>query len=282
MLLQSLIRHCASNALRLCSTMKEFKHLPIEWLQRCHYQPRQIFDKDALQDLANSILAQGLIEPLIVRKTAHQCYEIIAGERRWRAAMIAGLTEVPCLIGIYSDAQTAAVTLIENIQRQDLNLLEEAGGYQRLHTEFHFSQQEIASLVGKSRSHIANILRLLTLCESVQNRLSMGQLSLGHARALVGLSPSHQESLAKQVQEQEWSVRRLEKEVRLNKFSSIDTSVILSQSPDITHLQTQLAERIGTPVQIVTDNEQGGWLKIKFFDNDTLTGLLEKMGLRYD
>lgn len=261
--------------------MNEFKLLPIEWLQRGHYQPRQAFDKGALQDLARSILAQGLIEPLVVRETTHQRYEIIAGERRWRAAMIAGLTEVPCLIGTYTDEQTAAVTLIENIQRQDLNLLEEAGGYQRLYTEFHFNQDEIATLVGKSRSHIANILRLLTLCESVQNKLRTGQLSLGHARALVGLAPDHQEALAKKIHEDDWSVRRLEEEVRLSKLPP-DKPTHPTQNSDLTHLQTQLAEHIGTPVQIITDNEQGGWLKIKFFDNDTLTGLLEKMGLRYD
>jgi ParB family chromosome partitioning protein len=261
--------------------MKEFKLLPIEWLQRGHYQPRKAFDKDALHDLANSILAQGLIEPLIVREMTNQRYEIIAGERRWRAAGIAGLTEIPCLIGTYTDEQTAAVTLIENIQRQDLNLLEEAGGYQRLHTEFHFSQEEIATLVGKSRSHIANILRLLTLCEFVQSRLRAGQLSLGHARALVGLTPHQQETLAKQIHEEEWSVRRLEEEVRLSKPPS-SQSTQPAQNPDIMHLQTHIAEQMGTPVQIVTDNEQGGWLKIKFFDNDTLTGLLEKMGLRYD
>jgi len=258
--------------------MKEFKTLPIEWLQRGLYQPRQTFDKDALQELANSILAQGLIEPLIVRKIDHQRYEIIAGERRWRAAMLAELTEVPCLICDYTNEQTAAVTLIENIQRQDLNLLEEASGYQRLLTEFNFTQDDIASLVGKSRSHIANILRLLTLCESVQSRLRAGQLSLGHARVLVGLTPSNQESLAKQVFEDEWSVRRLEDEVRLSKTPPATSQ----KNSDINHLQTQLAEHIGTPVQIITDNEQGGWLKIKFFDNDTLTGLLERMGLRYD
>ena len=259
--------------------MKEFKLLPIEWLHRGHYQPRQAFDKNALQDLAQSILAQGLIEPLVVRETHHQSYEIIAGERRWRAAMLAGLIEVPCLICNYTDEQTAAVTLIENIQRQDLNLLEEASGYQRLYTEFHFNQDEIATLVGKSRSHIANILRLLTLCESVQNRLRAGQLSLGHARALVGLAPELQEKFAKQIKEADWSVRQLEEAVRLNKSSSYQPT---TTNTDVLHLQTKLAEQFGTPVQITNDGEQGGWLKIKYFDNDTLAGLLERMGLRYD
>ena len=258
-----------------------YKILPIDYLQPGHYQPRQHFDKDALNELAQSILAQGLIEPLVVRELSPQRYEIIAGERRWRAAAMAGLAEVPCLIGTYTDQQAAAVTLIENIQRQDLNLLEEASGYQRLHTEFHFSQDEISTLVGKSRSHIANILRLRTLCASVQNRLRARQLSLGHARMLVGLPVQQQEALAKQVEAQGWSVRRLEEEVRSCKLT-LDAPPPPPNDRDILHLQSQLAEQIGTPVQIITDNEQGGWLKIKFFDNDTLAGLLERMGLRYD
>ncbi len=258
-----------------------FKILPIEYLQRGQYQPRRAFDKEALQDLAQSILAQGLIEPLVVREIAEDRYEIIAGERRWRAAMMVGLTEVPCLIGEYTDLQAAAVTVIENVQRQDLNLIEEACGYQRLHTEFLFSQEEIAALVGKSRSHIANILRLLTLCESVQERLRTRELSLGHARMLVGLSKVQQETLAKNVVEQGWSVRRLEEEWRQHK-DPVDESLPPSNDRDVARLQCQLAEQIGTPVQIVTDNDRGGWLKIKFFDNDTLAGLLERMGLRYD
>ena len=258
-----------------------YKLLPIECLQRGQYQPRQIFDEDALNDLAQSIVAQGLIEPLVVREIAPYRYEIIAGERRWRAAQIACLSEVPCLIGTYTDQQTAAVTLIENIQRQDLNLLEEASGYQRLHTEFHFTQDDIAKLVGKSRSHITNILRLLTLSASIQDRIRTNQLSLGHARMLVGLERGQQEALAKKVGEEGWSVRRLEDAVRLSKHR-LETIPPPPKGPDITHLQTQLAELIGTPVQIVTDSEQGGWLKIQFFDNDTLSGLLERMGLRYD
>ncbi len=257
-----------------------FKVLPIDYLQRGHYQPRRDFDEQALGDLAQSIRTQGLIEPLVVREVSSLCYEIIAGERRWRAAMMAGLSEVPCMIGEYTDMQAAAVTVIENIQRQDLNLLEEANAYHCLQSEFHFSQDEISTLVGKSRSHIANILRLLTLCASVQERIRSRQLSLGHARTLVGLHALQQETLSKQVIEQEWSVRRLEEEVRLSKLP-IDPPPRPNHR-DIVHLQSQLAEQMGTPVQIVTDNDQGGWLKIKFFDNDTLAGLLERMGLRYD
>jgi ParB family chromosome partitioning protein len=257
-----------------------YKIIPIECLERGQYQPRQYFDEAALKELANSIRAQGLIEPLIVREIQSGHYEIIAGERRWRAAMQAGLTEVPCLIGNYSNEEAAAVTVIENIQRQDLNLLEEAQGYQRLQNEFHFSQDKIAALVGKSRSHITNILRLLTLCEAVQEKIKSNQLSLGHARTLVGLAPQHQLVFAKQVDKEGWSVRRLEEEVRRMKLSREANSPPPNHQLD--YLQDKLAEHMGTPVQIVNDATQGGWLKIKFFDNDTLSGLLERLGLHCD
>ncbi|KTC87868.1 MULTISPECIES: ParB/RepB/Spo0J family partition protein [Legionella] len=259
----------------------EFKSIPIEWLQPGRYQPRVNFEANALQELAQSIATQGLIEPLVVRELAKERYEIIAGERRWRAAMLISLAELPCLIGNYSDEQAAAVTLIENIQRQNLNLIEEATGYRRLLDEFHFHQEEIAHLVGKSRSHIANILRLLTLCESVQQRLRNEQLSLGHARMLVGLHPSQQRLLAEQIEQNEWSVRQLEKKVKELKTND-PLKADARKDRDIERLQIKLAEQIGAPVQIINDNREGGWLQVKFFDNDTLAGLLERMGLRYD
>ena len=255
-----------------------FKHLPLEQLQPGHYQPRHDFNPEALQDLAQSIQAQGLIEPLVVREIAPNHYEIVAGERRWRAAGMVGLDVVPCLISEYTDEQAAAVTLIENIQRQDLNLIEEAQGYQRLHAEFHFNQDEIATLMGKSRSHIANMMRLLALSPPVQELLRQRTLSLGHARALIGLSPAQQQTLAMEVRTKEWSVRRLEEEVRQYKLGFTPPP---NQDRDILRLQNQLAEQVGSPVQILTE-ESGGWLKIKFFDNETLVGLLERMGLRYD
>ncbi len=255
------------------------KSIPIDCLQRGQYQPRTWFDEDSLKELSQSILAQGLIEPLVVRKHTESTYEIIAGERRWRAAMMAGLSEVPCLISDYSDEQAAAVTLIENIQRQDLSLLEEANGYQRLLSEFHFNQAEIATLVGKSRSHIANLLRLLTLCPSVQENIHRGQISLGHARMLVGLDDVLQKKLAQRVIENHWSVRKLEDEVRATKCPMPG---LMPSDRDIARLETQLAEQIGAPVQLLPDNDQGGWLKIKFYNNDTLAGLLDRLGLSYD
>lgn len=258
-----------------------FKSIPIDCLQPGKYQPRTLFNEEGLQELAKSIQTQGLIEPLVVRKTSETTYEIIAGERRWRSAMIAGLSEVPCLIGHYTDEQAAAVTLIENIQRQDLSLLDEANGYQRLLTEFNFQQNDIALLVGKSRSHIANLLRLLTLCPPVREHLHHGELSLGHARMLVGLDVSQQLALAKQVIKNNWSVRKLEQEVRIAKLHT-NHPITHQANHDITHLETKLTEQIGAPVQLVTDDTHGGWLKIKFYDNETLNGLLDRMGLRYD
>lgn len=259
-----------------------YKLIAIEFLQPGRYQPRKYFEETALQELADSIASQGLIEPLVVRELAKHSYEIIAGERRWRAAMIAGLTELPCLIGDYTDEQAAAVTLIENIQRENLNLIEEANGYRRLLDDFHFQQDEIASLVGKSRSHIANILRLLSLCELVQEQVKTGQLSMGHAKMLVGLSPMQQRTLAQQIVEHEWSVRYLEKKVKELKMGEQITLKNPQRDRDIERLETKIAEQIGAPVQIVADEENGGWLQMKFFDNDTLAGLLERMGLRYD
>ncbi|KTD34546.1 chromosome partitioning protein ParB [Legionella israelensis] len=261
---------------------RELKHLPIESLQPGQYQPRQDFNELSLQELAESIISQGLIEPLIVREIALGCYEIIAGERRWRAAQKAGLKLIPCLVGEYTDQQACAVTLIENIQRQDLNLIEEAQGYQRLITEFHFHQNEIALWVGKSRSHIANILRLLSLSTLVKKWLSEGNLTLGHARALVGLPEPLQKTLAEQTIREEWSVRYLEQKVKSCK-TDLSTSVKNPKNDrDVERLQSILSEQLGTPVQIAEDGEKGGWLKVKFFDNDTLAGLLDRFGLSYD
>lgn len=259
-----------------------FRFIPIPWLIPSRYQPRVDFEQRTLQELAKSIATQGLIEPLIVRELAKERYEIIAGERRWRAAQIAGLNELPCLLGDYTDVQAAALALVENIQRKDLNLIEEATGYRRLLDEFHFQQEEIATLVAKSRSHIANLLRLLTLSKPLQQRLRAGSLSLGHARMLVGLDEKEQLFFAEKIEAHQWSVRALEKKIREIKQQEQPVKTDLKKDRDIDRLQVQLAEQMGAPVQIISDNESGGWLQVKFYDNDTLAGLLERMGLRYD
>lgn len=259
----------------------EFHQVPIENIQAGHYQPRQDFNPASLQELAQSITSQGLIEPLIVRAIAKQRYEIVAGERRWRAAQMAGLPTVPCLIGNYTDKQACALTLVENIQREDLNLIEEANAYRRLIDEFHYHQEEIAALVGKSRSHIANILRLLSLNEKIRGMIRDKILTLGHARALIGLESTQQEYLAAQTKNQQWSVRQLEHAVKMQKNKEGSRPKNAKKDRDIERLQTVLSEQVGAPVQIINDNE-GGWFQVQFFDNDTLAGLLDRLGLRYD
>lgn len=261
----------------------EFKYLPLNYLQAGQYQPRQDFNEESLQELSASIASQGLIEPIVVRCIAGNCYEILAGERRWRAAGLAGLAEVPCIIGNYSDQQACALTLIENIQRQDLNLIEEAMGYRRLIDEFNYHQDEISTLVGKSRSHIANLLRLLTLSTSTKDFIKAKKLSLGHARVLVGLSANQQELLAIQAIDGQWSVRQMELAVKQLKQDGL---MLRPKNPkkdrDVERLQITLSEQLGSPVEIIEDQGEGGWLKVKFFDNDTLAGLFERLGLRYD
>ncbi len=257
-----------------------FRQVPIEWLHPGRYQSRTQFPIEDLQLLAQSIASHGVIEPLIVREVARQYYEIIAGERRWRAAMLLGLNELPCLVGNFTDQQAAAICLIENTQRQNLNLIEEANGYRRLSEEFHFQQEEIAILMGKSRSHITNLLRVLTLCSTVQNQVAQGQLTLGHAKMLVGLDHEQQMSLSAEIVKKNLSVRALEQRVKALRHKRIN--VPMQADRDIQHLENKLAEQVGAPVRIISSEEKGGWLQVKFFDNETLAGLLERMGLRYD
>lgn len=251
--------------------------IPVDLLVRGEFQPRVHFDKQALQELADSIKAQGLVEPIVVRPLGSQ-FEIIAGERRWRASQLAGLDKVDCLIHEYNDEQAMAVTLIENIQREDLNAIEEAKGYEQLLEFYCASHDDIAKKVGKSRSHVSNCLRLLTLEKTVQNALIERQLSMGQAKMLVGLEASQQRSLLSQIIKHEWSARRVEREVKKLKNNSKSHKT----SRDVEHLQSVIAETFSTEAIVEQTDEAGGWVKIKFFDNDTLAGLLDKMGVKYD
>jgi len=258
--------------------MHAFQIIPVDQLVRGRFQPRQHFDEEALLELGQSILTQGLIEPLVVQPFLDGRFEIIAGERRWRAAILKGIHELPCVIGQYTDAQVAAMTLVENIQREALNLIEEAQGYQRLLTDFGFLQEDVANLVGKSRSHIANLLRLLTLAPDVQAQIRQGGLSLGHARMLVGLPVAAQRQLAQKVVQQGWSVRKLEQEVRAQRT----TALTKERDPDLARLTEALSMQLGAPVVLDEGGDEGGWLRIKYFDAETLEGLLDRLGLRYD
>ena len=188
----------------------ELKQLPVEFLQRGKYQPRRDFDQEALQELADSIKAQGVMQPIVVRQVGNQRYEIVAGERRWRACQLAGLADIPALIRDISDEAAIAMALIENIQRENLNPIEEAMALRRLQSEFSLSQQEVATAVGKSRSVVANLLRLLSLESEVLDQLQSGMLDTGHAKVLLALEGIQQTKAAKQVIDGRLSVRQTE------------------------------------------------------------------------
>ncbi len=259
----------------------EYLDLPIEKLLRGRYQPRREFDGEALEELAISIKSNGLIQPIVVRPLAKDRYEIIAGERRWRAAQMAGIHAIPCLINYYSDTQAAAVTTIENINRVNLNPIEEATAYQRLIDEFNYIHEEIAAIVGKSRVKITNILRLLKLEKTVQQLLISEQISEGHGKALVSLPPAQQATLAQTCVDQGWSVRKLEQHIK--KASLPQKALQHTQDTNIQALETHVSEQFGAEVKLEADQSQSsGWLKIRYFDYDTLSGLLDKMGVRYE
>jgi ParB family transcriptional regulator, chromosome partitioning protein len=253
-------------------------HLPVEQLQRGRFQPRRDFDAAALQELAESIRASGLIQPIVVRACGEMRYEIVAGERRWRAAQLAGLPVVPCLIYSYTDEQTATITAIENIQRKDLNPIEEAQALQRLIDDFDYSHDEAAAAIGKSRSHVSNSLRLLRLDERIQAWLIQGRLSEGHGKILAGLNAREQMALAERCVDQAWSVRQTEQALKKMQVESLAS---VAPRADIKRLERVIADHLGAKVKVDAPvSTQGGWLSIQFHDNDTLAGLLEKIGLK--
>jgi len=255
----------------------DFRELPIEYLQPGVYQPRRSIAPDALEELTLSIKAQGVMQPLVVRSVGHSKYEIIAGERRWRASQHAGLHHVPCIIRQVSDEAALALAIIENIQREDLSPLEQAVGLQRLKTEFDLTHQQIADAVGRSRASISNLLRLLNLHESVKQMLDVGDLEIGHAKCLLPLEPDTQVKLAKQIIDEGMSVRTTETFIR--KFlETKDRPHIakpeLTHNPDIALLQDSLAQKMGASVQIHHNNSGKGRLVIKYTTIDELEGIL--------
>ena len=255
------------------------KELPIEQLQRGKYQPRQHMDQAALEEMANSIRAQGVVQPLLVRRLSKDSYEIIAGERRWRGAQLAGLATVPAVIREIPDQTAMAVGLIENIQREDLNALEEARGFSRLLEEFGLTHQEIAEAVGRSRAAVSNLLRLLTLDEAVQKQLEQGDLEMGHARALLALPPAGQKEAANAVIKGGLSVRRTEQLVKSMLNAREDQGQEKSQpeaSADILRLEDDLSSRLGAKVEIQHKNKKGR-LVIHYHSLDELDGILDRL-----
>ena len=251
----------------------ELKQLPIEWLERGRYQPRREMDPEALQELADSIRAQGILQPIVVRSLAERRFEIIAGERRWRAAQIAGLDSVPALIRDFSDEAAIALALIENIQREDLNPLEEALAMQRFADEFKLTHQQVADAVGKSRVAVTNLMRLLGLHEEVKRSLAHGDLDMGHARALLALPQEQQLAASRQVVEKGLSVRQTEALVRQLLAEKPDAAP-RAQDPNVRKLQEDLSERLGAAVQIDCNARGKGRLVISYNSLDELDGIL--------
>ena len=253
--------------------------LPISELMSNKFQPRKNFDEDSLQDLTNSIKERGIIQPIIVRKSNHERskYEIIAGERRWLAAQKAGLHEVPVVITEADDLRSLEFAIIENVQRNDLNAIEEARGYQRLIDEFSYDQEKVAQFIGKSRSHIANFLRLLGLPASVLQLIENKKLSPGHAKILVGLSNA--EFIANKIVEKNLSVRQTENFVKIFKVKK--QSIKISKDSNLKELESSMIEKIGLNVSIKNKNNNTGSLTLEYKDLDQLNKLIEIIKINY-
>ncbi len=246
--------------------------LPIEKMQPGEYQPRTKMDPESLQELAASISSQGIIQPILVRPIAGDKYEIIAGERRWRAAQIAQLEDVPVLVRDIPDEATLAVALIENIQRENLNPVEEAIGLRRLMDEFGLTHEEMAKSVGRSRAAVTNLLRLLSLSHGAKQLLEFGRIEMGHARAILGLPTEQQDFVAAEVYSKKLSVRQTEALVR-SYANPKKKKPKLSKSSDIKNLEESLAEKLGTKV-MVDDKGGKGKLVIEYKNLDILDGIL--------
>ena len=253
--------------------------LPISQVETCSSQPRKRFDDESLQELADSISQHGIIQPLTVRKLSSGYYQIIAGERRWRAARLAGLQEVPVIVIEADDRKAAELAMIENLQREDLNPMEEAAGFQSLIESYHMTQEEAAQRVGKSRSAVTNALRLLGLTPSVRKLVEEGKLSAGHARALVPLSPSLQESAASAIVSGGLSVRQTE---ALVKRLSVEKKEAQAKDPDevdyLAEAQNELKARLCRGVKIVPGRKKGR-IELEYYGVDDLNDLLDALAV---
>ncbi len=248
--------------------------LPVELIQRGKYQPRRDMNPEALEELASSIRAQGVMQPIVVRHISADRYEIIAGERRWRATQLAGLDTIPAVVRDVPDEAAIAMALIENIQREDLNPMEEAIALSRLQAEFELTHQQIADAVGKSRATITNLLRLMSLRDEVQRMLEHGDIEMGHARALLALPPEQQAATAHNVASRGLSVRQTEALVRRLLEEQKTPAKIETVDPDIRRLQESLAEKLGAVVEIQHGPKGQGRLVVSYNSLDELDGIL--------
>ncbi len=268
----------AEDALDTGESRGSLTSLPLDLIERGRFQPRRDFDPEGLRELADSIAAQGVIQPIVVRTLGGGRYEILAGERRWRASQQAGLSEIPVVIREADDQSAMAIALIENIQRADLNPLEEASALQRLLGEFGLTHAQIAEAIGRSRASVTNLLRLLELNDDVKRALERGQLEMGHARALLGIKGPRQSAAATQVTSRGLSVRETERLVRQMQQEEEGRAPPVTRpaavDPDVRRLQDDLADRLGAQVQIQPGNRGGGRLVIAYHSLDELDGIL--------
>lgn len=270
-----------SSATELTEAERHLREMPIEFLQPGQYQPRRVMTEEGLDELADSIKAQGMIQPIVIRPVGKDKYEIIAGERRWRAAQRAGMHEVPVIIKEVPDEAAIAMALIENIQREDLNAMEEAYALHRLMQEFGLTHQQTADAVGKSRTTVSNLLRLMQLSEHCKTLLERGDMEMGHARALLSLEPSRQTEAAKIVVAKALTVRETEKLVR-NINEPKKKAKPVEKDHHIKSLEQQLAEKIGANVAINHGNKGKGSLVINYHSLDELDGILQHLGIKQD
>ena len=252
--------------------------ISVDELSPGQFQPRTKMHKSTLEELSQSIKEQGVLQPLIVRTLASGRYEIVVGERRWRAAQLAGLKDVPAIVRDLNNDETAKIALIENLQREDLNALDQAKGLMRLQREFNLSQEELGAAVGKSRPAVANLLRLLSLTEEVQIMLEEGKIEMGHARALLSLNEEEQVECAKKVFSGSLSVRECESLVRgLPSARKGSTKKQIPKDPNTISLERELSDILGSPVEIKHNKKGKGKLIVSFKSLDTLEGVLEKI-----
>ena len=253
--------------------------IDIDRVQRGKYQPRQVFDQESLKELADSIRVQGIVQPVVVRAEGSH-FELVAGERRWRAAQLAGLQKVPAVIRELDTKSAAAIGLIENIQREDLNPLEQAQAFSRLIEEFDLTHQQVADSVGRSRAAVSNLLRLLDLAEPVKQQINKGLLDMGHARALLALIRHDQIEIAKLVVNRGLSVRETELLVK-RKLAAANTVKVKPKAPDpdIKRLENQISEKLGANVKIKPGKKGSGQLVISFHSTAELDGILEHLSL---
>ena len=253
---------------------EELRSLPVDLVQRGRYQPRRDFNPEALEELANSIRTQGLMQPIIVRPVGGERYEIIAGERRWRAVQMAGLGEIAVIVRDVPDEAAIAMALIENIQREDLNAIEEAVALQRLQQEFGLTHEQIAEAVGKSRTTVTNIMRLLGLAPEVRDHLEAGRLEMGHGRALLTLPPEQQVMAAREVLEKDLTVRETEALVRRMQAPPRPAPAPAAENADIRRLERELSEIVGAAIAIEHKAGGKGRMVINYASLDQLDGIL--------